>query len=187
MDALFSAGRVDVLKVLAGAPQRLLLAAQCLTRMPRLQINRSEILDLTKEMAVELAARVCFDRFVREHAFVAVTDGPSRAHLFSSSTHWRFSIPQDLKARLLASHAEVGECSRGLGAQVANPIGAGDTCTGVMAYCLACGMPVPEAYHWGLAAACASCLHPISSEFDVADMCRLHELIKLEGIDTWRL
>jgi pantothenate kinase/fructose-1-phosphate kinase PfkB-like protein len=65
-----------------------------------------------------------------------------------------------------------------------NPIGAGDTCSGVMLHCLTRGMEPLVAFVHGLAAASASCMTMAPAEFDVAsDMPKVLEQIRVE---SWR-
>ena len=68
--------------------------------------------------------------------------------------------------------------------QVANPIGAGDTCTGVMSYCMATGLYTPpEAFAAGLAAASASCLQDENASLNWATAATLlDEIIPVEQV-----
>jgi sugar/nucleoside kinase (ribokinase family) len=65
--------------------------------------------------------------------------------------------------------------------QVVNPIGAGDTCAGMMAYCMRWGMPPADAFHWGLSAASASCLQEGGAVYRIQDAHDLHDQFKLES------
>ena len=72
--------------------------------------------------------------------WLAVTDGPNSAFLFNKTQFWKYTIPK------IPADALV------------NPIGAGDTCGGVMlAKHIIVGVPMKEAFQWGLAAATAKC------------------------------
>lgn len=69
---------------------------------------------------------------------LAVTDGPSAAYMMRATGEtWRLKVPAV--------------------SDVANPIGAGDTVTGVMVAALVCGDALEQAFAKGLAAASASC------------------------------
>jgi len=122
------------------------------------QINRTELLELTGQSTTQEAVQVCFDAHLPESAWVAITDGPHPAQLYSKAAHWKVAMPK---------------------IKVVNPIGAGDTCTGVMLYCIARGMEMPAAFAWGLAAACASCLHEGGAVFSMEDVHSLRRQMQI--------
>jgi len=107
-------------------------------RVGVLKINRDELLELTGESVMDTAAKICFEKHLSESSWLAITDGSDPATLYSCNTKWVLTLPS---------------------IKVINPIGAGDTCCGVMSYCLATQLyTAPEAFAAGLAAASASCL-----------------------------
>ncbi|KAK3280589.1 hypothetical protein CYMTET_11579 [Cymbomonas tetramitiformis] len=111
-----------------------------------LKINCDELLELTGASNADEAAKRCFEEYLGASAWLAVTDGASAATMYSSTTKQLLPIPP---------------------LEAVNPIGAGDTCAGIMAYCLARGAgTVPDAFAMGLAAACASCLEKEGATFE---------------------
>ncbi len=120
-----------------------------------LKINLAEATALTGKDSPETAAAHCLDEF--NVKWVALTDGPGRAYLFSPDAAWTYELPKLEKAL--------------------NPLGAGDTASAVILVKLLEGIPCPEAVAWGLAAASASCLHLEGARFDLADMQAIHAQI----------
>ena len=113
-----------------------------------LKLNTDEITMLCGTSDVFAAATACRERYNVEH--VAVTDGPGRAFLWSGNRHWVFDLPA-LDGLL-------------------NPIGAGDTVSGVMLVKYLAGMTIDEAFAQGLAAASASCKHLIGAKFNAVEL-----------------
>ena len=105
-----------------------------------LKINREELLMLSGEKDTESAFRECFRRF--RIGTLAVTDGKNPAMLSEGGPIRYFDVPAVEKP--------------------VNPIGCGDTCSGVMLTCLLTGASPEEAFRNGLAAASANCMtaHP---------------------------
>ncbi len=126
-----------------------------------LKINADEALELSGAATLEAAARVCFEQF--GIGCMAVTDGPQPARLITPEAAWQLFLPR------LES--------------VVNPLGAGDTATGVTLVKLAAGAPPPEAFAWGLAAASASCRHLQGAEFAVSEMADLRRQVVLEKLE----
>eukprot|EP00959_Pyramimonas_sp_CCMP1952_P474784 9503847-Pyramimonas_sp.AAC.1 len=58
------------------------------------QINAEEVLALTGAKDVPAAAAICFEKYLSPSAYLAVTDGPSAAHLYSSAGVWTYGIPK---------------------------------------------------------------------------------------------
>jgi fructose-1-phosphate kinase PfkB-like protein len=104
-------------------------------RVDVLKINLHELSELSGQADVVAGAEWVFAAFAVR--VLALTDGPSRAHLFADSAHWGFELP--------------------VLRDVVNPIGAGDTVGAVLLQGLLAGDPAPEAFRLGLAAASASC------------------------------
>ena len=123
-----------------------------------LKINRDEILELTGEGRVAAAAA----RLRRAYgiASVAVTAGGGAAEFHGTDGAWTCRLPPPP-------------------APVVNPLGAGDTATGVMVSKLAAGAAHLEAFRWGLAAATASCLHLGGACFDIDQARALYAGIEL--------
>jgi len=115
-------------------------------RVDVLKINSEEVMALTGETDVPSAVAACFEKYLSPSAHLAITNGADAAHLYSATGVWTYRIPK---------------------IEATNPIGAGDTCAGVMLYSLGAGeISVPQAFKLGLAAACASCLESQGAEFD---------------------
>jgi len=115
-------------------------------RLDVLKINLDELLEMTESSSSDLGARALFSQSLSDTAWLAITDGANPGVIYSATHKWTITFPT---------------------VQVVNPIGAGDTCTGVMTYCMATrGYSTPEAFKQGLAAACASCLSEQSASFD---------------------
>ena len=105
-----------------------------------LKINREELLILSGETDTESAFRECFRKF--RIGILAVTDGKDPAMLSEGGEIRYFDVPVVEKP--------------------VNPIGCGDTCSGVMLTSLLTGASPAEAFRNGLAAASANCMtaHP---------------------------
>lgn len=105
-----------------------------------LKINREELLILSGEKDTGSAFRACFRKF--RIGILAVTDGKDPAMLSEGGEIRYFDVPAVEKP--------------------VNPIGCGDTCSGVMLTCLLTGASPAEAFRNGLAAASANCMtaHP---------------------------
>jgi fructose-1-phosphate kinase PfkB-like protein len=113
-----------------------------------LKINLAEARGLFGAGEPRALAERCFARFAVR--WLALTDGPGDAWLLAPDQAWTYRLP-----RL---------------ERVVNPLGAGDTATGVTLLKLAQGEPVPQAFAWGLAAASASCRWLEGARFDPADL-----------------
>lgn len=124
-----------------------------------LKINADEVMALAGESDLFSAANVCLARY--RPGCLAITNGPRQAFLFERGRYWVYHL------------AELP--------QVENPIGAGDTCAGVMLLRLLEGDRAVEAFAWGLAAASASCLHMEGAEFSPAEMQDLREGMEIEA------
>lgn len=120
-----------------------------------LKINLDELRKLTGHDNVDVAFDVCFSRW--DIGVLAITDGPGCAYLASSADGkiHRFRVPR-------ISH-------------VTNPIGSGDTCSGVMLSELLSGTSPVDAFKLGLAAASANCLTPTPACFERDEALRLAE------------
>ena len=108
-----------------------------------LKINRGELRELTGRDSVEEGIRHCLEQFPLEA--VAITDGKNRAFLGSRKGIAGISVPEITNA--------------------VNPIGAGDTCSGVFFSEYLAGTELPEAFARGLCAATASCMTDSPAEF----------------------
>ncbi len=113
-----------------------------------LKINIDELKALTGRDDVANAAMHCIATYGLN--WVALTNGPGVACLFSETKRHKFKPPP----------------IDGL----VNPIGAGDTTAAVMIIRMLEGCPAPEAFCWGLTAASASCRHLKGAVFDIAEM-----------------
>ena len=111
------------------------------------KINREELAKLSGENDLIAGFQVFFDRF--KIRYLAVTDGPDAAWFQErDQALYRVTVPELTKEELV------------------NPIGSGDTCSGVMLSCILNDMPVLEAFRTGLAAATANCLSREPAVFD---------------------
>lgn len=110
-----------------------------------LKINLDELRELTGKEDPAEAFRTCFERYAIR--FLAVTDGPAGAWFAGRSDGqlYRISVP-DVK--------------------VVNPIGSGDTCSGVTLSCILDGLDPLEAFRQGLAAATANCMTLLPASFE---------------------
>lgn len=111
------------------------------------KINREELAKLSGEDDLLTGFQTFFQRY--QIKYLAVTDGPDAAWFQErDQILYRITVPQLTKEELL------------------NPIGSGDTCSGVMLSCILDGMPVLEAFRNGLAAASANCLSKEPAVFE---------------------
>lgn len=101
-----------------------------------LKINQEELLILSGEKDPESAFRTCFKRF--RIGILAVTNGKDPAMLSEGGEIRYFRVPAVEKP--------------------VNPIGCGDTCSGVMLAELLSGADPAKAFRCGLAAASANCM-----------------------------
>lgn len=111
-----------------------------------MKVNKEEILKLTGQRELRDAFRFCKKHFRLK--LTAVTAGSSYAFFFDGVNVWRLSVPKVAK--------------------VANPIGAGDTCSAVTCSEILSGTAPLEAFQLGLCAASASCLTASAAEYDAA-------------------
>ena len=110
-----------------------------------LKINLDELNVLTGEKDVEKAFRTCFSKF--KVGALAVTDGKNPAFISGNGKDID-SLPVPVVENPV------------------NPIGSGDTCSGVMLSEIVSGTPLREAFRCGLAAASANCLTEDPATFD---------------------
>lgn len=111
-----------------------------------LKINLDELMTLTGEKNVECAFRTCFSRF--KVGALAVTDGKNPAYISENGKDID-SLPVPVVEKPV------------------NPIGSGDTCSGVMLSEIVSGASVRDAFRCGLAAASANCLTEDPATFDI--------------------
>ncbi len=134
-------------------------------RVDVLKINMDELCDLTGCGEPESAVKRW--RAAPCSRMLAVTNGSEAAYLFSDKAGWRFSLP-----RLPA---------------IRNPIGAGDTCTGVLTVRMAlAGDDVLTAFRHGLAAASASCLELEGAHFSSGSYREIFERITISPVEHIR-
>lgn len=127
-------------------------------RVDVLKVNASELRALSGEDALEQAAQVVRDRF--GVGVIGVTDGPANAWLFGQDQVWRYEIPT---------------------IQAVNPIGAGDTVTGVTLQYLVGGSDPQLAFCYGLAAATASCQSGLGAAFTLTEMEQIAQRIEVRA------
>lgn len=120
-----------------------------------LKVNAHEIRSLTGVRDIDAAAVRCREEY--SLPWVALTDGADRASLYGPDGIFHYDIP------------DIGAAS--------NPIGAGDTCTGITMLNITDGLDAATAFRWGLAAASASCLHLEGATFTKEDMKRIFDQI----------
>lgn len=151
-----------------------------------LKLNASELRSVTsawlpptttQDRPLQDCALAVLDRHASVHA-VAVTAGPAEAHLWRRWSGAEASAhavpPEPTEHGPYVLHVAYAIPPLGPEALV-NPIGAGDTCAGVLltwlvsAAALHGGAPssVEKALLWGLAAATASCRRVETAEFDM--------------------
>jgi len=121
-----------------------------------LKINREELLILSGEKDAESAFRQCFRRF--RIGLLAVTDGKNPAMLSEGGEVRYLDVPPVERP--------------------VNPIGCGDTCSGVMLTGLLSGDSPLEAFRNGLAAASANCMTPRPAIYDKETALRFAALAK---------
>ncbi len=122
-----------------------------------LKINATELRKLTGESEVAAGAATLFK--AHQLGALAITDGPQQAYLFTPAEAWQYALPELT--------------------DVVNPIGAGDTCSGVMLLRLIEDHAPQDAFAWGLAAASASCLQVEGARFALNTMEKLHKDIQI--------
>lgn len=98
-----AAAREDALVLLDGVKG---VEATLMTGVDLLKINRDELAQLAELDDVREAANTCFERY--KIGYIAVTDGPSAAYLFSPRSSWRFQLP---KLRSIRSAIGAGDCA----------------------------------------------------------------------------
>ena len=135
-------------------------------RVDVLKINVDEAKALTKQSTAEAAAEALLRGdaapLTRPKALLALTDGPKPAKLFGKGGEaWTLTVPTI-------------EC--------VNPIGAGDTCTGVFLHELASGVAPADAFAMGLAAACARCTHSLPATFTREEVQALRDKVVVEKV-----
>lgn len=109
-----------------------------------LKINQGELLAMTGTDSVEAGIRKCLETYPLEIA--AITAGKNYAYLGTREKIIRITVPQISNA--------------------INPIGAGDTCSGVFFSEYLSGTEPAEAFACGLCAATASCMTGTPAEYD---------------------
>lgn len=127
-----------------------------------LKINRGELKNMTGEETVEAGIRKCLEQYPLEAA--AITAGKDCAYLGTREEITRITVPVIDNA--------------------VNPIGAGDTCSGVFFSEFLAGTDLPEAFACGLCAATASCMTGTPALFDKENALHLKnsiEFLKVKG------
>ena len=144
-------------------------------RIDVVKCNVDEIKALTSTSSADEAAARLFrgpqPPLRRPGALLALTDGADTAYLYAASGHaWRLHVPT------LA---------------VKNAIGAGDVCTAIFLHELAVaarvsggwgsvdGETAAEAFAWGLAAACARCMHEAPTDFTREEALAMRQKIRI--------
>ncbi len=121
-----------------------------------LKINRSELNALAGEKDLAKAARKVFKRY--NIGLIALTAGPSKAYLFErNNASFEYRLP------------DVG--------RIENPIGAGDTVSGVLLCELVKGTCPADAFRKALGAGTASCLRLKSAEYSRSEALRISRRI----------
>jgi len=110
-----------------------------------LKINAAELRHLTGRANLEDAALECLAQYPVQ--FLAITDGPRPASLFTRQHTWEFVQPE---------------------LPVRNAIGAGDCASGAFLLGMVRGAPPADAFRYALAAANASCLTDTPATFQPA-------------------
>lgn len=140
-----------------------------------LKINVDEAKALTGAATAEAAAQKLLYQpnalLGREGAILALTDGPAPAYLFcAGGANFVLEVPSI-------------EC--------VNAIGAGDVCAAVFLHelCARRGaggvadVDAADAFAWGLAAACARCMHEKPTEFSREEVEAMRERVRVERVD----
>ena len=122
-----------------------------------LKINADELSELSGIADMETAAAHCLERFSLDA--LAITNGPANAVLFTPQKQFEYQLP------------EIGP--------IINPLGAGDTCSGVFVASFVSGDSIEIAFAKGLAAASASCLSLKAADFSLREMTRIMDGIKI--------
>ncbi len=125
-----------------------------------LKINTEELDELFPGLTPVEAARRCLA--TKRVGMVALTAGAGNAFLFHKKEAWRFTIPP------LDT--------------IVNPIGAGDTVSGVFLSELVAGAPPQFAFRSALAAGSASCLTVAPASFELAFSRSLVDTILIEQL-----
>ena len=125
-----------------------------------LKINRGELLAMTGKTTVEDGIRACLETYPLDIA--AITSGKDRAMIGTRKRITGIAIPQITNA--------------------INPIGAGDTCSGVFLSEYLCGTEPEEAFACGLCAATASCMTDTPAKFDKAVALELRKRIEFFNV-----
>ncbi len=121
-----------------------------------LKVNRAEFCSITGEKNIYKAAKSFFRKY--DAKMVAITAGSSKSYFFDRNSSYEFSMP--------------------LTPGIINPIGAGDTVSGVLFCELLKGTPPHESFRLALGAGTASCLNLLPAEFDVKEARKIADKIK---------
>lgn len=153
VDLAKTAGRKVVMDV-KGPPLRM-----ALDNGPDLvKINRDELQETTNTPEI----RQGMTALMRMGAgAVLITDGPRQACLAEGTRMWRYKLPA---------------------IEAVNPIGGGDTVTGMTALSWLNGMPLDQASRLGLGAGTAQTLHPRPAEFTLPEARQYAECIRVEAV-----
>ena len=122
-----------------------------------LKINKSELSGMTGCDSVEKGIRLCLEKYPLE--YVAITAGKECAYIGSRKRIIRITVPAISNA--------------------INPIGAGDTCSGVFFAEYLSGTEPEEAFARGLCAATASCMTDTPAKFEKETAIQLREKVEL--------
>lgn len=137
-----------------GAPLRM-----ALEKGPDLvKINREELRETTNTPEIEQGMSTLMHMGA---GAVLITDGPRQAFLAEGTRMWRYRLPA---------------------IEAVNPIGGGDTVTGMTAMSWLNGMPLDQAARLGLGAGTAQTLHPRPAEFALAEARQYAECIRVEAV-----
>ena len=124
-----------------------------------LKINQEELRKVTGLEDLHESVEQLLEDF--PETTLAITDGPGTAWFFSRNVQYKYSIP---KINCL------------------NPIGAGDTVTGVTVAQFLSDYELDDAFQYGLAAATASCLSYIGADFSEEKALEIYRDIKKERV-----
>jgi 1-phosphofructokinase family hexose kinase len=119
------------------------------------KINRDELRDTTGSEDVLTGMKKLMDMGA---GAVMITDGPNQAYVAQGKKHWRYELPK---------------------IQPVNPIGGGDTVTGMTALNWLAGKALQDAARLGLGAGTAQTLRPRPAEFDLSDAERFAREIRM--------